>query len=41
MMKDIQRVDYQEDMVKIVKEEYRYHVLGAMTRIKKKKKSMG
>ena len=41
MMKDIQLFDYQEDMVKIVQEALRYHVLGAMTRIKKKKKSMG
>ena len=33
MMKDIQLFDYQEDMVKIVQEAFRYHVLGAMTRI--------
>ena len=41
MMKDIQFFDYQEDMVKIVQETFRYHVLGAMTRIYEMKKSMG
>ena len=41
MMKDIQLFDYQEDMVKIVQEAFRYHVLGAMTRICEMKKSMG
>ena len=41
MMKDIQFFDYQEDMVKIVQEAFRYHVLGVMTRIYEMKKSMG
>ena len=41
MMKDIQFFDYLEDMVKIVQKAFRYHVLGAMTRIYEMKKSMG
>ena len=41
MTKDIQLFDYQGDMVKIVQEAFRYHVLGAMTRIYEMKKSMG
>ncbi len=41
MMKDIQLFDYQEDMVKIVQKAFRYHILGAMTRIYEMKKSMG
>ena len=41
MMKDIQLFDYQEDIVKIVQEAFRYHILGAMTRIYEMKKSMG
>ena len=41
MMMDIQLFDYQEDMVKIVQEAFRYHVLGAMTRIYEMKKYMG
>ena len=41
MMKDIQLFDYLEDMVKIVQEAFRYHVLGVMTRIYEMKKSMG
>ena len=41
MMKDIQLFDYQEDMVKIVQEAFRYHILGVMTRIYEMKKSMG
>ena len=41
MMQDIQLFDYQVDMVKIMQEAFRYHVLGAMTRIYEMKKSMG
>ena len=41
MMKDIQLFDYQEDMVKRVREAFRYHVLGAMTRIYEMKKIHG
>ena len=41
MTKDIQLFDYQEDMVKVVQEAFRYHVLGEMTRIYEMKKSMG
>ena len=40
-MKKIKLFDYQEDMVKIVQEAFRYHGLGAITRIYEMKKSMG